>query len=200
MLSAEHSSEDNFAVLKLAQALGVEKFYLTGRPSGEGDKILRSADKNSNRKGAKAVAEGLSLGDTKALASALEKGELTTVLALGSQTEQEVPFSRAKSLIALCTHRGPFSEAARVVLPASSWAEALGTFVNEQGLTQISQKAVSPQGDSEPAWKLALTLAAALGHDLGFAKAKEVKAAVDKASSSSHQTAPLQTPSQGAEA
>src|SRR5690606_35338828 len=49
VLSAQHSNEDNFALLQLAQRRGVTRLFLSGRPEGEGDDILRSEDKNPNR-------------------------------------------------------------------------------------------------------------------------------------------------------
>ncbi len=55
--------------------------------------------------------------------------------------------------------RRALAQAAAVVLPASSWAEADGTFVNARALSQISEKAIEPQGDSLPAWRLVLALA-----------------------------------------
>ncbi len=192
LLSAEHSSEDNFAVWKLAEALGIQKVYLSGRPDGEGDDILRNKDKNSNRAGAGAVVGVTALGDVAALTAALEAGEITHLLALGSQLETEAAgaaLAKAKSVVALSTHEGPIASAAKVLLPASSWAEAAGTFVNAQGLAQLSEKAVTPQGQSQPAWKLVLRLAELLGKELPFKKAKEVKAAVALSSSASTQGA-----------
>lgn len=187
LLSAEHSSEDNFAVLKLAQSLGIEKVFVTGRPNGQGDDILRRADKNSNRAGVGAVAVGITVGDGAAFAAAVSRGEVKHLLALGSQAESDVvsdALSKVKSVVALSVHQGPISLSANVLLPASSWAEAAGTFVNEDGIAQVSEKAISPRGDSLPAWKLALLLAEKLGKDLGFKKAKEVKAAVSVTASS----------------
>ena len=41
MLSAQHSNEDNFALVTLAKTcLGAGDFYLSGRPLGQGDDIL----------------------------------------------------------------------------------------------------------------------------------------------------------------
>jgi len=181
LLSAEHSSEDNFAVIQLAQLLGLKKVYLSGRASGPGDEILRNKDKNSNRAGAAAVATGVTLGDTAAFQAAAEKGEISTLLALGSQLESVsagASLVKIASVIALSTHEGPLANSAKVLLPASSWAEASGTFVNVQGIAQRSEKAISPQGESLPAWKLALALASQLGKELPFQKAKDLRAAV----------------------
>jgi NADH-quinone oxidoreductase subunit G len=181
LLSAEHSSEDNFAVWNLAQSLGIMRGYVSGRPSGEGDDILRDSDKNSNRAGAHAVAPDVTLGDTDAFEAALTSGEVKTVLALGSHVETQgaaSALSGAVKVVALTVHAGPIQQAATVLLPASSWAEAAGTYVNAKGRVQTTEKALRPLGSSQPAWMLALSLAQALGKNLSFRKAKEVNAAV----------------------
>lgn len=180
LLSAEHSSEDNFAVWQLARTLGIARAYLSGRPLGEGDDILRNSDKNGNRAGATAVVEGV-LGDAAALTAALEAGEIQVLLALGSQLETSqaaAALGRAGAVVSLAVHEGPLQRAAKVVLPASSWAEAAGTYVNVQGIVQFSEKAIAPVADSRPAWKLAVQLAGALGKTLPFSKASQVKEAV----------------------
>src|SRR6185369_16937508 len=69
--------------------------------------------------------------------------------------------SDVKNLIAISTHEGPFVERASVVLPASSWAEADGTFVNAKGMSQESEKVITPQGASKPAFRLIAELATA---------------------------------------
>ena len=40
-----------------------------------------------------------------------------------------------------------------VVLPACSWADASGTYVNAKGIRQTSDKALAPLGSSLPAWE-----------------------------------------------
>jgi NADH-quinone oxidoreductase subunit G len=173
LLSFTHSSEDNYAVMELGRALGSEQIFASGRPSGEGDTILRHTDKNSNRAGVLRLApEAQGLAD---LASAVESGRVKVVLALGSEAESEAveALGRAKT-VALSTFQGPIAERAQALLPASSWAEASGTFVNAQGLSQVSEKAISPAYGSRPAWKLALSLAAALGKKMPFGKRGEI--------------------------
>src|SRR5262249_24861193 len=52
VLSADHSLEDNFALLELARdGLKTANVYFTGRPAGQGDSVLRDADKNPNSGG-----------------------------------------------------------------------------------------------------------------------------------------------------
>lgn len=181
LLSAEHSIEDNLAVWKLAKALGIDKAYLAARPSGEGDTILRHSDKNSNRAGAMLAAGGVVLGDAAAFALAATKGDITMLLALGSQletTEAVEALSGIGRIVALTTHEGPLASSAKVLLPASSWAEAAGTFINATGLTQTSERAIAPQGESRPAWKLAVAISNQLGLNLSLSKSKEMRAAV----------------------
>jgi predicted molibdopterin-dependent oxidoreductase YjgC len=64
------------------------------------------------------------------------------------------------------------------VLPASSWAEYDATYVNAKGLAQVSQRAIQPQGDSLPAWKLIVALARSLDLPLGYVKLGELRAAM----------------------
>ncbi len=179
LLSALHSNEDNFALYELAKKLGISRVFMAGKPPGKGDNILRSADKNPNRAGVKQLVGSGALGDLAALAADVDSGKVTSILALGSDIEDP---ARASSLakakiVALVTHEGPIAQVAQVVLPASSWAEAEGTFVNEKGMSQVSEKAIAPQGKSQPAWSWAVTLGERLGQALPFKKAKEVKAA-----------------------
>jgi NADH-quinone oxidoreductase subunit G len=167
VLSAEHSNEDNYALLKLARdGIGTGHLFVTGRPPGPGDEILRHTDKNPNAKGVTALCTTSPPQSFAILAKSLEEGRISHVIALGSQVthpDRAETLSRAKVLIALSTHEGPLAQHATVTLPAASWAEADGTFVNAKGMAQLSERAVRPPGDSQPAWKLVALLARKLG-------------------------------------
>ncbi len=78
----------------------------------------------------------------------------------------------------LATHEGPLSRLSTVLLPASSWAESDGTYVNARGLSQESEQAIGFKGDSRPAWKLIAGLSVRLGHDLGWRKLADVRGAM----------------------
>jgi NADH-quinone oxidoreductase subunit G len=78
----------------------------------------------------------------------------------------------------LATHEGPLLAAATVVLPASSWAESDGTFVNAKGMAQQSEKAIASQGESLPGWRLAADLASLLGASIAWKKLRDVRAAM----------------------
>src|SRR5262249_33023365 len=59
-LSAQHSVEDNFALLTLARTyVGASDFFVSGNPLGRGDAILMNEDKNPNTRGVIALAAAI---------------------------------------------------------------------------------------------------------------------------------------------
>ncbi|MFO7179691.1 MAG: 2Fe-2S iron-sulfur cluster-binding protein [Pseudomonadota bacterium] len=179
LLSAEHSQEDNAALLWLGrEVLGASAVYATGRPEGEGDDVLRHVDKNPNQVGLFELVAPGAPGSFTDFVKAVQSGRVRTVVALGSQIPEpdaEAVLASIPVLIALSTHVGPLSTRAKVVLPASSWAEADGTFVNAKGLSQESEQAIRPQGESRPAWRLVADLARALGQAPTWKRTDDVR-------------------------
>ena len=55
---------------------------------------------------------------------------------------------------------------AHVILPASSWAEKDGTFINAEGVTQKLQRVVDAPGQSLPDWQILRNLALSMGTDI----------------------------------
>ena len=155
--------------------------FVGGKPDCEGDTILRHPDKNPNTRGVAALAAVFAPRSMQDLAAGLTMAEFNTVLlALGTETRDladAAAFSSLKVRVVLATHEGPLSRSATVLLPASSWAESDGTFVNATGLSQESEQAIGHVGDSRPAWKLVAGLAVRLGHDFGWRKLADVRGA-----------------------
>jgi NADH-quinone oxidoreductase subunit G len=183
VLSAEHSQEDNLAMLWLArEVLKTTQVFVSGRPEGAGDNILINSDKNPNSTGVASLVDVLPLKSFPDFEAAVAGGQLDLVVSLGSavpQPNSQAP-AKVRTLIALATHEGPWAQRAAVVLPASSWAEADGTFVNANGLAQESDKAISPQGDSRPAWRLVAELGRALDLTPSWRRGEDLHAAVPK--------------------
>lgn len=180
VLSAQHSNEDNFALLSLAKhVLKTSLVFWSGRPPGQGDDILRSPDKNPNFAGVTELAP--SVRPFAELAQQLAEQKVSHVMVLGSAASDAAKagdLKSARQVVTLATHEGVFVEHARVVLPVSSWAEADGTFKNRNGIAQESHKAVAPQGDSKPAWRVVAELATALGAPFAWKKLRELRAAM----------------------
>ena len=55
---------------------------------------------------------------------------------------------------------------AHVVLPASSWAEKDGTFINAEGVTQKLQRVVNAPGQALPDWQILRNLSLSMGTDI----------------------------------
>ncbi|WP_394830852.1 2Fe-2S iron-sulfur cluster-binding protein [Pendulispora rubella] len=185
VLSAQHSLEDNWALRELAGAyLGTRAIYATGLAEGYHDAILIHEDKNPNTRGVLELASGVR--PFSSLLDDIEAGRVTHVIALGGETPADASaelgerakhaLERLQALVVIAAHEGLLAHAAHVLLPAASWAEASGTYVNAKGIHQVTEKAIEPQGASEPAWKLVADVGQALGYDTSWTKLKQVRA------------------------
>lgn len=66
------------------------------------------------------------------------------------------------------------AELADVVLPAASFAEKDGTFVNTERRVQRVRRAVTPVGDALADWQIISNVASKLGHEWGYNSAEDV--------------------------
>jgi NADH-quinone oxidoreductase subunit G len=182
LLSGQHSLEDNFAVLELAtKQLGTTQVFATGRPAGTGDNILRHMDKNPNTAGVLSLVAPKRPLNFAALANAIQSGSISHLVALGSAVDDPTlapVLSKLEGLVVIGTWDGPLAQAAHVALPASSWAEADGLFINAKGLTQESEQAIEPLGQSRPAWKLAAAVSVRLGAAIPYKSLEELRSAL----------------------
>jgi NADH-quinone oxidoreductase subunit G len=151
VLSASASNEDNFAIAKLAKALGAERVWVSAKaPVPErADKILRSDDVNSNSRGATAIAKALfaEVRDMKSLAG--DAAGMAALLVLGDEGIDALGTVASKVLMLACHDN--LADKARAALPAATWAELHGTYTNRDGRTQRARAAVEPPGEARPA-------------------------------------------------
>jgi NADH-quinone oxidoreductase subunit G len=187
VLSAQHSCEDNFALLTLAKTfVGARDFFVTGRPLGRGDDILMSADKNPNTRGVIELAGATPPRPISDLFTAIGAGKYSYVIGLGSEIEVDAAaakntLSKVKGSVVLAAHDGPLAKGAHIALPTCAWAEVDGTYVNRDGLAQKSERALKPRGDARPGWALIVELGRALGYAMDWKKASEVRRAMGAA-------------------
>ncbi|HJL14629.1 MAG TPA: 2Fe-2S iron-sulfur cluster-binding protein [Sandaracinaceae bacterium LLY-WYZ-13_1] len=186
VLSAQHPSEDNYVLAKLAEEhFGTDRVYLTALPDWKGDDILRHPDHNPNRAGAEAVAKGAAKS-MEDLVADVESGEVTAVISLGwatSLTEAELaPLSTlagegvgGAAHVNLTSNAGALTSTASVVVPVASPAEMSGTFVNAKGMAQRFRKAISAPGGIVPAWQTLIEIGRALGWTVDFARLHDVR-------------------------
>jgi NADH-quinone oxidoreductase subunit G len=165
VLSATHTNEDNWVLLRLAREfLGLEKIYVGAKapvPSRE-DKILRVADVNPNQRGVRTLA-GEAATSLNWLETDLKSGKLKALLVLGADVPIAAKLDGLKTLVVIATHDRGVTPAAHVALPAASWAEVHGTITNKDGRVQRLRAAFPPLGQSLPAWEVVLRLGRKLG-------------------------------------
>ncbi|HEU5078166.1 MAG TPA: 2Fe-2S iron-sulfur cluster-binding protein [Opitutaceae bacterium] len=133
--SGRNSVEEQFLTKKIADAVKAQT-YAVARV-GQGDKILISADRNPNIRGALVTSLVNKLPETKltALAQAIDAGQVKTVLTMNEDLVDAglTPAQLAKvAVIYLGTHAGATSDSAKVILPAHTVFEKSGTFINQQ--------------------------------------------------------------------
>jgi len=172
VLSAQHSTEDNLALAKLASALGAKSLYLAALDAWEGDDILRSDDRNPNRAGATQAAGGADLKSLAELAEDVQTGSVQAVLALGwasaEKLEELAPLAGLDAVISLTSHVGALPAVASVAIAVADTFEIDGSFVNAKGMSQAFGPVLPAPAGVEPAWKTISELARKLGEDLGF--------------------------------
>jgi predicted molibdopterin-dependent oxidoreductase YjgC len=103
-----------------------------------------------------------------------DSGGIHALYIMGEDPLSALPFNskimRAlKSLELLIVQDIAMTETAKlahVVLPASSWAEKDGTFINAEGITQKLQRVVEAQGQSLPDWQILRNLSLSMGTDI----------------------------------
>jgi NADH-quinone oxidoreductase subunit G len=143
--SGRSSVEEQFLTRKLAAAVKAT-VALVSR-TGQGDKLLISADRNPNVRGALVTGLVSALPEAKltALSAAIDAGQVKTVISVGEDLVAAglTAAQLAKvSVIYLGTHANATSAAAKVVLPTLTVFEKAGSFVNQQFRIQKFSKAV----------------------------------------------------------
>ena len=194
VLGAEHTVEDNFAAVRLAKLLGVDALYLTGRPPGESDKLLRHEDKNPNRMGAVQAAGGADLKGFEDLLHDAETGRVKAAIVLGGHApvpDAELsPLGKLEALVVLAANHGPVCRAATHLLPAAAWSEVGGTFINGKGMAQSLEAAMPPRGDALPAWDLLGRLARKMDLAIEWKTLRDVQRAMTPTASATTGASP----------
>ena len=151
--SGRSSVEEQFLTKKLADSLKAPAFLVSR--IGEGDKLLISADKNPNVRGALVTVLIKALPTTKLadLGAQIDAGKVKAVVAINEDLAA-AGLSAAQlakiAIVYLGTHANATSAAAKVVIPTLTVFEKSGTFVNQQFRIQKFAKAVpGPAGATD---------------------------------------------------
>ncbi len=182
--SPQLTNEDLFIIKKLfVEDLEITRidFRVANQKPSSGDSFLLQADRNPNTRGAEAILLDSQSSDLLSLveAEASEKLELLYLFesdltqSLGSS--QTVKFlEQFRTVIYQGSNANETSVLADLILPSATYAEGDGTFTNFEGRVQKINRAVSPLGDSMPAWSIVSMLARSLGFTYGYESAEEI--------------------------
>lgn len=99
------------------------------------------------------------------------------LLSLGADEMDYEPYADALKVY-IGHHGDKGAHCADVILPAASYAEKDGTYVNTEGRVQYAEKAVFAPGDAREDWTILRALADALGVSVGFDSFAELQAAM----------------------
>jgi len=143
--SGRSSVEEQFLTKQLAAALKAPAVLVSR--VGEGDKLLLSADRNPNVRGAlvTGLISALPAPKLTELAAAIDAGKIKAVISVGEDLTVAglTAAQLAKvAVVYLGTQANATSAAAKVVLPTLTVFEKSGSFVNQQFRLQKFQKAV----------------------------------------------------------
>jgi NADH-quinone oxidoreductase subunit G len=139
VVSASLSLEEGKALLSLQESLGAKVMLNTGKPGWE-DNILRRSDMNANTKGL------TDLGITETLDTGIDASAVLVVFeTLGSAP---LPEGFPAPAVVISPSVTMAVKAAKVALPAASYAETAGTVVNFVGLSQSYSPALKPKGQA----------------------------------------------------
>jgi NADH-quinone oxidoreductase chain G len=115
-----------------------------------------------------------------------EPGSLHALYIMGEDPVSAFPYNSKiigalKSLELLIVQDIAMTETAKfahVVLPASSWAEKGGTFINAEGVTQKLQRIVEPTGQSMPDWQILRNLSLSMGKEIVVRNMEDVSSEI----------------------
>jgi NADH-quinone oxidoreductase subunit G len=105
----------------------------------------------------------------------IAKAAPKVVLSLGADEMDHEPFADAVKVY-IGHHGDSGAHAADIILPAASYAEKDGTYVNTEGRVQYAEKAVFAPGDAREDWTILRALADVLKVDVGFDSLAQLQA------------------------
>ena len=164
--SGRSSVEEQFLTKKLAAALNAS-VSLVSR-TAQGDKLLISADRNPNVRGAlvTGLISALPAAQLTSLAADIDSGKVKTVVSIGEDLIAAgltaAQLARV-SIVYLGTHANATSAAAKTVIPTVTVFEKAGSFVNQQFRLQKFIQAIPPLAGAHNDLSVLAKLIAAAG-------------------------------------
>lgn len=170
--SARQTNEELFLLSKLARKLGALTDSVPR--TGEGDRLLVSADRNPNSVGARLVGIATDpMGSNLAkIADGIRSGQIKTLIVFGEDVTRHGVgadlLQKVATLIVSDILPNETTRAAHYLLPGCAHAEKRGTFTNTKGRVQKFMRAVEPRGEARPEWEFLRELVFNLTGEQGY--------------------------------
>ena len=103
--------------------------------------------------------------------------ELDVLFLLGAD-EYDMSAMGKAFVVYIGTHGDAGAHRADVILPAATYTEKSGTYVNTEGRVQMTERAVFPPGDAKEDWAIFRALSAVIGQPLPFNSLTQLRAAM----------------------
>jgi len=155
--SARQTNEELWLISKLKAKLGAVSDSVPR--TGEGDKLLVSADKNPNSNGAQLTGMAANPMGTNLpkIAEGIQSGKIKTLIVFGEDVTRRgigaALLGKLEMLIVSDILPNVTTKLAHYLLPGCAHAEKRGTFTNTKGRVQKFMKAVEPPGDARSEWE-----------------------------------------------
>ena len=113
--------------------------------------------------------------DVDAMLDAAGNGKIEVVYLLGAD---EIDMERLGKAFVIYqgSHGDKGAHRADVILPGAAYTEKDGTYVNTEGRTQMTARAVFPPGEAREDWTILRALSAVLGKPLPFDTTQQLRA------------------------
>jgi NADH-quinone oxidoreductase subunit G len=153
--SGRASTEELFLIRQMAELYPAAMVDIVPR-TGQADKILVSADKNPNTRGAKI--HGLATGKLDEIRRGIDSGRIKTLFVQGENLQKagfgDDTLKKLNTLIVMDILPSSTTRAATLVLPAAAPVEKCGTFVNGKGRVQRFLRSFPTKGHAHEDWQI----------------------------------------------
>lgn len=112
---------------------------------------------------------------TSQMLSAAGKGELLTLFLAGAD-EIDLEALGSAFVVYVGTHGDKAAHRADVILPAATYTEKSGTYVNTEGRVQFTPRAAFPPGEAREDWAIYRALSEVLGSPISFNSLDQLRA------------------------
>jgi len=155
--SARQTNEELFLLKKLVARFNALTDSVPR--TGEGDKLLLSADRNPNSAGARliGIAPARMGSNLPKIAADIAAGNIKTLIVFGEDVTRcgigENLLGKLNALIVSDILPSKTTELAHYLLPGCAHAEKRGSFVNGKGRVQRFMQNIQPKGNARPEWE-----------------------------------------------